>query len=467
MSTAPLRVLSEFSTPTADDGLRPAFDVPPTGREYGKQYANLYWLRLADLRNRVAKRAKTLWEDMPGATHKPRHVKRVLDVEQGKLCYIVGTVYMDMPLKPNVLEDLAREHYIAAPPPLAKFHSASDEIMLEDESGRVRLVGDRVSGGSGTFVTGTIMAALGAETSTGDFEVLEICYAGLPHQPELPDIADSGMEVDGEGAKEDAGEWVALVSGLSFTGKNDVNDLKADVLAEWLLGELGDEEDAKDATKVSRLIIAGNSLATPTVDPEDAAKPKRYGYDSTLFSSAPTTSFDNFLSTLLPSMSVDIMPGETDPTGPTMPQQAIHKAMFAEAGQFERFAMRSNPWWCDVGGSGFLGTSGQTLDDIFKYLSSDSRLEMAAQTLEWAHIAPTCPDTLWCYPFSNHDPFILHQTPRVYFIGNQPRFETTTLEGDDGQKVRIVLLPKFRETGEVVLVNSRSGEVKVRSFGAE
>ena len=28
---------------------------------------------------------------------------------KGKLCYIVGTVYMDMPLKPNVLEDLARD----------------------------------------------------------------------------------------------------------------------------------------------------------------------------------------------------------------------------------------------------------------------------------------------------------------------------------------------------------------------
>jgi hypothetical protein len=34
----------------------------------------------------------------------PRHVKRLLEVENGKLCYVVGTVYVDMPLKPNVLE---------------------------------------------------------------------------------------------------------------------------------------------------------------------------------------------------------------------------------------------------------------------------------------------------------------------------------------------------------------------------
>jgi DNA polymerase delta subunit 2 len=42
----------------------------------------------------------------------------------------------------------------------------------------------------------------------------------------------------------------------------------------------------------------------------------------------------------------------------------------------------------------FLGTGGQTIDDIFKYLPSNSRLAMARRTLEWRHIAPTAPDTL-------------------------------------------------------------------------
>lgn len=42
-------------------------------------------------------------------TDDPVYVPRVLDVQKGKLCYIVGTVYMDMPLKPNVLVDLGKE----------------------------------------------------------------------------------------------------------------------------------------------------------------------------------------------------------------------------------------------------------------------------------------------------------------------------------------------------------------------
>jgi DNA polymerase delta subunit 2 len=40
---------------------------------------------------------------------KPTLVPRVLEVTKGSLCYIVGTVYMEMLLKPNVLEDLARD----------------------------------------------------------------------------------------------------------------------------------------------------------------------------------------------------------------------------------------------------------------------------------------------------------------------------------------------------------------------
>jgi DNA polymerase delta subunit 2 len=46
---------------------------------------------------------------LTGASNRPQHVRRLLEVENGKLCYVVGTVYVDMPLKPNVLEDLARD----------------------------------------------------------------------------------------------------------------------------------------------------------------------------------------------------------------------------------------------------------------------------------------------------------------------------------------------------------------------
>lgn len=41
-----------------------------------------------------------------------------------------------------------------------------------------------------------------------------------------------------------------------------------------------------------------------------------------------------------------------------------------------------------------LAVSGQTLDDMFKYVESADRLALAKSTLLWRHMAPTAPDTL-------------------------------------------------------------------------
>jgi DNA polymerase delta subunit 2 len=66
--------------------------------------------------------------------------------------------------------------------------------MLEDESGRVQLVGERVN--KLVLVTGVIMAALGRETSTGEFEVFDVCFAGLP--PQMTVANGDTMDVDGK-----------------------------------------------------------------------------------------------------------------------------------------------------------------------------------------------------------------------------------------------------------------------------
>ncbi len=186
------------------------------------------------------------------------------------------------------------QHWIAPPPPRPKFYSPEDVLHLEDESGRVTLVGERihqeVTRPDGGLVTGVVMAALGMETASGDFEVIDLCYAGLP-----PVAALAGSEVEraplqekGKGkAKVDAdamdvdepvhggGEgpvWVALVSGLSSGSAEVPEDLKAQLLAEWLMGEGGAADDRLQGQQIARVIFAGNSLSAP-VRNEDDKKP--------------------------------------------------------------------------------------------------------------------------------------------------------------------------------------------------
>lgn len=121
-----------------------------------------------------------------------------------------------------------------------------------------------------------------------------------------------------------------------------------------------------------------------------------------------------------------------------------------------------------------LCTSGQGIDDIFKYLPGTQRMRMAHRTLEWRHLAPTAPDTLCMspatilltaavYPYPDTDPFIIHHRPDIYVVGNQPEFETDVVD-DDGEPTRIILLPSFAQTGTIALVCLETLEVKTVTF---
>ena len=95
-------------------------------RAYQQQFADMYFARLAQIKPAVEKAAveawtgfEVGWDDLhiSQIVDRARQIggvqvhqrERVLDVRQGELCWITGTVFMDMPLKPNVLDDLATE----------------------------------------------------------------------------------------------------------------------------------------------------------------------------------------------------------------------------------------------------------------------------------------------------------------------------------------------------------------------
>lgn len=69
-----------------------------------------------------------------------------------------------------------------------------------------------------------------------------------------------------------------------------------------------------------------------------------------------------------------------------------------------------------------------------------------------------------CYPFQDKDQFVIEECPHVFFIGGQHDFETTVIEGPEGQKVRLIAVPWFKETGEVVVIDNETLEVEVVKF---
>ncbi|KAL5395475.1 hypothetical protein PMIN06_004197 [Paraphaeosphaeria minitans] len=452
------------------------FELPKgSEKHYAHQFADMYFVRLAQLKEAVKQKAHEAWDAFELAGDKAKYVERVLDVRQGELCWVVGTVYMEMAMKPNVLDDISKEHWIAAPPPRQTYVSPSgtDDMMLEDESGRLRVAGNSLNS---HYVTGCILAALGTEQADGSFQVIATQYADLPRQPQRWETEDASLTLakDPMSKREKAGK-LAIVSGLDLTGKEEDN-VALDLLVEYLSGEAGGP-DQTSASSITRLVIAGNSLsnASPILSREEfdvrkGAK-RNYGYDSSSYNATPAEKFDAFLSEILPALPVSVLPGEQDPANVALPQQPLHPALFPLSRAYqdppalssetlEGLDLVTNPWEADVEGWRILGTAGQTLDDLLKYVEGVRPLDAMEMMLRWRCIAPTAPDTLWCYPFQDDDPLILKECPHIYFAGNREKFQAKFVQGPAGQQTLIVGVPKFSKTGQVVLVDMETLEVE-------
>lgn len=49
--------------------------------------------------------------------------------------------------------------------------------------------------------------------------------------------------------------------------------------------------------------------------------------------------------------------------------------------------------------------------------------------------------------------------PHLYFVGCQPEFGTKVIEGPEGQAVRLIAIPSFAATQEIVLVDTETLDV--------
>lgn len=49
--------------------------------------------------------------------------------------------------------------------------------------------------------------------------------------------------------------------------------------------------------------------------------------------------------------------------------------------------------------------------------------------------------------------------PHLYFVGCQPEFGTKVIQGPEGQAVRLIAVPSFADTQELVLVDTETLEV--------
>ncbi|KAJ3305251.1 hypothetical protein HDV03_001849 [Kappamyces sp. JEL0829] len=467
--TSSTQCLLELSTFQAGPALEDAINSTTL------QYSSLYSSRLEQLAPRVKMAAQATW-----TADQALECSRVASIPQtgmmapeGRL-WVLGTLYCDMPLKECVLDEIGRQNWVEAPPPREKYTSDQDKVILEDESGRVVLSGPRLK--EYLLTTGMIVGVMGKQEADGSSLVVEeIVFPLLEPQPSLP------LESDSE-------TWIAIVSGLDI-GATDpsaqTGDFLVQLFADWISGELGSKETRALTSKISRLYIAGNSLAQPSAEDEARRTVKnKFGRGVVEFDPHPLESLDEFFSSLLPSLHVGVISGQTDPTTHLLPQKPIHPSLLHESNHYSSLSTLSNPVFFKENETLCIGTGGQIIDDIFKYVDTSSRLDIATTVMASGIVAPTCPDTLWTRPFIK-DPFCMTTPPHLFFVGNQPEFATRLITGPRGvlsksarsaqdeamdqglpaeESCRVVLVPKFRDSGIVVLVRLETLECKTVCF---
>ncbi|KAK4272590.1 hypothetical protein QN277_021123 [Acacia crassicarpa] len=405
----------------------------------GQQYSHLYFARLHLMRTLLYSLVSQWKPHLPVCT--------VLGLEEGKECIIVGTLFKHMKLKPCILDEYSKER---SKTPLVKPHNfmhPDDHLILEDESGRVKLSGDLIS--PSVYITGIVVAIHGKETGAGDFLVLDVLEAGLPPQIELP-------------LKSREDKYVVFVSGLSV-GSSNCNPLQFQLFIDHITGHLGDEKEQILASQIAHVVIAGNSVEFH----REVLNGQNLAAKDLSRLSEPIKELDILLNQIAVGLPLDIMPGPRDPANYSLPQQPLHRCLFPGSSAYNTFRSCTNPHCFELDNIRFLGTSGQNIDDLDKYSDAKDKLEFMERTLRWRHLAPTAPNTLGCYPFTDRDPFFLESCPHVYFVGNQDKYETRVIKGSEGQLVRLICVPKFNETGVAVMLNLRDLECHALSFGTQ
>ncbi|RNF19977.1 putative DNA polymerase delta subunit 2 [Trypanosoma conorhini] len=504
-------------------------------QQFTQQYAAMYQCREEALGPRALRaiRAKAGAGVPAGVTAPP--VARVLNLVPGQRALCVGVIYKQMRLLPRFLDEYQKEliridageddegeddaaaALCAAPSPVAGVEeeqggggdataegsggrggpgqrplslcTPTDEVYMEDSSGRVLLEGVPVD----LLCTGLVLGVDGTLRENGQLSVHSYAFTDL-REIYVPRLLPSAAPLPPC--------YVGIVCGLGLGSPQAPDAAGAlgrtmvELLVDYLSGHVGDDAVVAQASRIARLVVAGNSIA-PTdelrlkrkvkLDPADHTRLSDDRQEGDSVTSATLMGeLDAVLARLADTVELDLMPGDQDMTNAFQPQQPLHPLLLPEAARRSSLKLVTNPYEFHAfpgeaaaattkaeGGTIFFVCAGSNLNDVSRETRYRTSLDAMTMLLRCGCACPTAPNTLFSYPFKVSDPFVFPSAPHCFVCCDQPemqtrwvplesfdpaRGESTNEEApeDESAGVRLICVPPFSQTGTLVLVDVNS-----------
>lgn len=368
---------------------------------YNGQYSEVYGHRLNTLRKHFS----------TSSSENSSFVERIINVTEGMMCTVVGTLVKETPLRSSEKEG-------------SNWWSENDTAVLEDDSGRLELLfdDDKLQPPPlQTITTGMVLGMTGVVNSGGVMNVQILHYPSIPAAP--APVASTEEE-----------SFTVLLSGLEFGNDSDeTSRLAREMILDYLAGYVSMDDDSH-CTKIARVMIVGNSCSG-SITCSDGLK-----------------EFNIWLGQICQGMGipVDILPGKSDPTNANWPQRPLHPSLLP---RLSNLSCHCNPTTLLINQSTHIvATDGENIQDMLRFVPpKTTELQAMEYSLQCGHVCPTAPDSLSMEPGMNDSSYFFTQhLPHIYIAGNCSIFATKTV-----QNTRLICVPSFQQTHQIVLLSSQ------------
>ena len=316
------------------------------------------------------------------------------------------------------------------------------------------------------LINGVIVGVLGETKDYHNFIVETLIFLGVRSSQKIkekkkslckvePNIVFNEMNAYKERILNYSSNYIMLISGF------ELNDQKPlyfyNLLMEFIKNGLF-------ADKIIRIIIMGNFFDNfECLQTALQSATKNKDIFGKAYSQAQTTLqyMEYFLDSIVSSrkIMIDLMPGANDAQSPFLPQDSFENLNFLnEEKSFINCV--SNPYFFSLNGLKILGTSGQNVKELKRYIdySFEENTDLMENMCYWGNF---CPKNSGGLEFQ--EGFDLEKTsekfPRMFFTGNGKKFMTKTFfEENSGFCCKLITVPQFSQTHSCILVDIESFE---------